>query len=106
MIQTLRREGIKARGWLPKEFRFPDNKIAGFKEASWIIAPDPDSPDKSGDTVWLPDDSIYPEASSLIDHCAAISEDDSHEHDDRGDAMKMAVSVFRRRGGGRKQRAK
>ena len=102
LIQTLRREGVKARGWLPKDFKFPDNKIAGFKEASWIIAPDPDSGETTGDTIWLPSEEIYPESSSFIDHCAAISEDDSHEHDDRGDAMKMAVSVFRKRGGGRK----
>ena len=102
LIQTLRREGVKARGWLPKMFKFPDNKIAGFKEASWIIAPDPESADKSGDTVWLPSEEIYPGTPSFIAHCAAISEDDSHEHDDRGDAMKMAVSIFRKRGGGRK----
>ena len=102
LIQTLRREGVKARGWLPKQFKFPDNKIAGFKEVSWIVAPDPDSNETTGDTVWLPAESIHPWVSSLIDHCAAISEDDTHDNDDRGDAMKIAVSVFRQRGGGRK----
>lgn len=103
LVQTLRQEGVKARGWLPKDYKFPDNKIAGFKEASWIIAPDPDSKRVTGDTVWLPSHTIYPEVRSFIDHCAAISEDDSHDHDDRGDTMKMAVSVFRKRGGGRKR---
>lgn len=103
LIQTLRREGVKARGWLPKEFKFPANKIAGFKEASWAIAPDPATGRTTGDKVWLPDEKIYPGVSSLIDHCAAISEDDSHDNDDRGDAMKMAISIFRKRGGGRRR---
>ncbi len=101
LIQTLRREKIKARGWLPKKFQFPDNKIAGFKEMSWIVAPDVASGETTGD-VWLPHESIYPDIDSFIDHCGAISEDDSHEHDDRGDAAKMAVSIFRKMGGGRK----
>jgi len=102
LIQTLRRQSgengkkIKARGWLPKQFKFPDNKIAGFKEMSWLVAPDPKSGETTG-RVWLPDSEIYPHVDSFIDHCGAISEDDSHENDDRGDAAKIAVSIFRKR---------
>lgn len=100
LIQTLRREQIRARGWSPKAFDFPDNKIAGFKEMSWLVAPHPDSEYGTGD-VWIPDDSIYAGGQSFIDHCAAISEDETHEYDDRGDAAKIAVSVWRKMGGGR-----
>lgn len=99
LVQTLRREQIQARGWLPKDYRFPDNKIAGFKEAAWLASPHPDSKHSTGD-IWLPDSSIYPDIDSFIDQCASISEDDSHDHDDRADAMKMAVSIWRKMGGG------
>lgn len=98
LIQTLRREGIRARGWLPKAFSFPANKIAGFKEMSWLVAPDVDRGETTGD-VWLPSHDIYADVDSFIDHCAAISEDESHDHDDRGDAAKIAVSIFRKRRG-------
>ncbi len=113
LIQTLRTApyNVRAKGWRPKDFRFPDNKTAGFKEASNIVAPTPVinkntgelwiPEDISGD-VWLPDDTIYSGTSSFIEHCAAINGDESQEHDDRGDAMKMAVSIWRKMGGGRK----
>jgi predicted phage terminase large subunit-like protein len=113
LIQTLRTDPykIRAKGWRPKDFRFPDNKTAGFKEASNIVAPTPVVNKNTGDLwipddisgdVWLPDDTIYSGTSSLIEHMAAINGEESQEHDDRGDALKMAVAIWRKMGGGRK----
>lgn len=114
LIQTLRAApySVRAKGWRPKDFRFPDNKTAGFKEASNIVAPEPEMhpitrelyiPDDKTGNVWLPDDTIYSGTSSLIEHMGAINGAESQEYDDRGDAVKMAVSIWRKMGGGRRE---
>ena len=102
LIQSLRRERVMAIPWLPRRYKFPEGKIDGFREASWVIAPDIDIGETVG-PVWLPGDKIYPGIKTFIEQVGALSADDTHAHDDRADCLRIACSVFKRLGGGVKR---
>ena len=89
LIQTLKKHGINARNWKPKSFKFPDDKVGRVKESSWNIM--------NGD-IWLPSQSDWTQG--FIDECSKFTNNDTHRHDDQVDAMTMAVSVWRKNGGG------
>lgn len=91
LIQTLRKNGIKAQAWKPRDYGYPDDKVGRVKEASWLIF--------SGD-VWLPDPDEAPWVDSVVDQCSAFTEDDSHAADDDVDCITMATSIFSHYGGG------
>lgn len=91
LIQSLRKRGIRAVAWKPKDYGYPDDKVGRVKEASWNIF--------SGD-VWLPDPEIAPWVEQVVDQCSAFTADDSHAHDDDVDCITMAVSVWTKYGGG------
>lgn len=91
LIQSLRKRGIRAVAWKPKDYGYPDDKVGRVKEASWNIF--------SGD-IWLPDPEIAPWVEQVVDQCSAFTADDSHAHDDDVDCITMAVSVWTKYGGG------
>ncbi|MOA03941.1 Terminase-like family protein [compost metagenome] len=91
LIQTLRKNGVKAQAWKPRDYGYPDDKVGRVKEASWLIF--------SGD-VWLPDPDEAPWVDSVVDQCSAFTEDDSHAADDDVDCITMATSIFSHYGGG------
>lgn len=94
LIQTLRKNGIRAVGWKPKDYGYPDDKVGRGKEASWNIF--------AGD-VWLPDPEICPWVEQVVDQASAFTNDDSHANDDDVDNITMAVSVWTKYGGGTKR---
>lgn len=94
LIQTLRKNGIKAVGWKPKDYGYPDDKVGRVKEASWNIF--------NGD-IWLPDPEIAPWIEQVVDQCSAFTADDSHANDDDVDNITTAVSVWTKYGGGTKR---
>ena len=87
--QTLFREGINAVAWSPKEYDYPDDKVARMKEASW---------DGFCGKVYLKKNDRMSEY--LVNEAALFSEDMSHSHDDSCDAFNMAHSIWRYNGGG------
>lgn len=91
LIQTLRKAGVKAKPWKPRDYGYPDDKTGRVKEASWNVF--------SGD-VWLPDPEEYPWVESIVDQASAFTPDDTHAHDDDVDCITMAVSIWTRHGGG------
>lgn len=94
LIQSLRRQGVRATAWKPKDYQYPDDKVGRVKEASWLIF--------SGD-VWLPDPEIAPWIESVVDQCSAFTADDSHANDDDVDNITMATSIWSHYGGGRRR---
>jgi predicted phage terminase large subunit-like protein len=91
LVQSLRRNGVRAHAWKPKDYGYPDDKVGRVKEASWLIF--------SGD-VWLPDPEVAPWIDSVVDQCSAFTADDSHAADDDVDAITMATSIWSHYGGG------
>lgn len=87
--QTLAREGLEAIAWTPKEYEYPDDKVARTKTASW---------DVFCGKVYLPENNRMSEY--LINESALFSEDMSHAHDDSVDTFSMAHSVWKYYGGG------
>ena len=87
--QTLAREGITAIAWSPKEYEYPDDKVARTKTMSW---------DVFCGKLWLPKDSRMSEY--LVKESALFSEDMSHAHDDSVDTASMAHSIWKYYGGG------
>ena len=87
--QTLEREGIKAIAWSPREYEYPDDKVARTKTMSW---------DVFCGKLYLPEGSRMTEY--LINESALFSEDMSHSHDDSVDTASMAHSVWKYYGGG------
>jgi predicted phage terminase large subunit-like protein len=86
--QTLSNEGINALAWLPKEFDYPDNKVARTREASWDVCKG---------LVYLPYG--HPMSEELVLEASLFSEDMSHAHDDKVDTFTMAHSIWRYYGG-------
>ena len=69
--QTLSREDIEAIAWSPKEYEYPDDKVARTKTASW---------DVFCGKVYLPKDNRMSEY--LVNEASLFAEDMSHSHDD------------------------
>ena len=91
LIQTLRKQGVKAQAWKPEDYGYPADKVGRVKEASWNIF--------SGD-IWLPDPDEAPWIDSVVDQCSAFTADDSHAHDDDVDCITMGISIWTHYGGG------
>lgn len=87
--QTLSREGIEAIAWSPKEYEYPEDKVARAKTFSW---------DVFCGKVFVPAGEQTTEY--LINECALFSEDMSHAHDDAEDTANMAHSIWKYYGGG------
>jgi predicted phage terminase large subunit-like protein len=94
LIQSLRKQGINAAKWAPKNYGYPDDKVGRVKESSWSIF--------NGD-IWLPDPEIAPWIDSVVNQCSAFTTNDSHANDDDVDCITMAVSVWTHYGGGTKR---
>lgn len=91
LVQTLRKNGVKAQPWKPEKYGYPADKVGRVKEASWLI---------HAGAIWLPgDDSPWVDA--VVDQCSAFTADDSHAHDDDVDCITMATSIWSHYGGGR-----
>ena len=93
LVQTMRREGLRVREWLPDDKTAPD-KVARAKQASIPI---------SAGRVFVPDPKMlgYRWVDSFINEHSAFTVDDSHLHDDAVDAETMAILLWMQRGGGR-----
>lgn len=101
--QMLHTAGIPAQAWAPRDFDFPEDKVARVRAASWAV---------HGGKVFLPSGQSkicvgegkvieVAEASRiLMEEAAAFSSDMSHAHDDHVDAFTMAVSLWQQAGGG------
>lgn len=87
--QTLMREGINSVAWSPKEYEYPDDKVARAKTFSW---------DVFCGKVYIPENNQMSEY--LVNECALFSEDMSHQHDDAEDTANMCHSVWKYNGGG------
>lgn len=87
--QTLSREGIEAIAWSPKEYEYPEDKVARAKTFSW---------DVFCGKVFVPAGEQTTEY--LVNECALFSEDMSHAHDDAEDTANMAHSIWKYYGGG------
>ncbi len=87
--QTLKRQGMKAVAWKPKDYRYPEDKIGRVQESSLLI--------KAG-LVYLPKDAPWlPELQAELD---GFSELGAIGYDDQVDGLTMACSVWRSMGGG------
>lgn len=89
LVQTLKRVGIQAIGWKPRDYKFPEDKVGRVSESSWIL---------SRGVVYL--GRHMAGVSDFVDECSEFSEDGSTGHDDQVDAFTMAMSVWRSMGGG------
>lgn len=69
--QTLFNEGINAVAWTPKDFDYPDNKVARTKTLSW---------DVYRGMVYVPENDEM--SDYLINEASLFAEDMSHSHDD------------------------
>ena len=87
--QTLAREGIEAIAWSPKEYEYPDDKVARTKTMSW---------DVFCSKLFLPRDNRMSEY--LVNESALFAEDMSQSHDDSVDSASMAHSIWKFYGGG------
>lgn len=94
LIQSLRKQGIRAKAYNPRHYGYPDDKVGRVKEASWLIF--------SGD-VWLPDPEIAPWVESVVNQCSAFTTNDSHANDDDVDCITTATSIWSHYGGGTKR---
>lgn len=93
LIQSLRREGIPAKEWLPDDKTAPD-KVARAKQCTMPI---------SAGRVFLPNFKLpgYKWVEHFVNEHSAFTDDDSHLHDDCVDANTMAHLIWMQRGGGR-----
>lgn len=102
--QMLSQVGVPAQAWNPREFEYPDDKVARMRSASWGV---------HGGMVYLPEGNevvrvgedkevrVAMHAKVLMEEAAAFAADMSHAHDDHCDAFTMADSLWRQAGGGR-----
>lgn len=92
----LQRSNAKVVLWVPKHYRYPDDKVGRMKEWSHQV---------HAGCIWLPGEGAWPshktvEAASFVDEHSAFTADDTHLHDDRCDGATMAGSVWTKKGGG------
>lgn len=92
MVQTLRREGLAFRPWLPNDKTAPD-KVARAKQCALPI---------SAGRVFLPDPAMpgYRWVEGFVNEHSAFTDDDSHLYDDQVDAQTEALLIWMQRGGG------
>lgn len=101
--QMLLTSGIPAQAWVPRDFEYPDDKVARMRAASWAVHGGkvflPSGPEKvvvdQGVEVY-----VAPHAKILMEEAAAFADDMSHAHDDHCDTFTMADSLWKSAGGG------
>lgn len=96
LLQTIRRDSIKAYPWKPKDYTWPEDKVGRAQMLALQV---------HGGVVWIPhldpdEPSHQPWAQAFIDEHTAFTKDDTHAHDDQKDAADMAMSVWVKSGGG------
>ncbi|MBL4769497.1 MAG: phage terminase large subunit [Rhodobacteraceae bacterium] len=93
LIQTLQREGIDARAWVPTDYETDADKVARVKDSAYLIY---------AGKVWLPDPDQRGNAwvSDFVNEASAFTADDSHISDDQVDTMTMGVLTWKDLGGG------
>lgn len=87
--QTLTSQGINAMCWKPRDYDYPDNKVARTKELSFDVY--------RGLVKIKKDDKM---STYLVNEAALFAADMSHAHDDSVDTCSMAHSIWRYAGGG------
>ena len=94
LVQSLRREGIAAKPWEPKDKTAKD-KVGRAKQCTMPLA---------AGRVYLPDwRALGPEyrwVEKFVNEHTAFTDDDSHLNDDMVDAHTEASSIWQERGGG------
>lgn len=103
LVQTLRREGLPFREWLPPH---ADEKI--LPNSTVLSGPDKTSRVKqssipiSSGRVFLPWPGMagFRWSEGLVSECGAFTSDDSHLYDDQVDTMTEALLIWMQRGGG------
>jgi predicted phage terminase large subunit-like protein len=91
LVQTCSRAGMNAVAWKPKDYQFPEDKVGRANESALII---------SMGCVYLPRNAIWVPA-YVTEHAEFTEDDDEYDHDDQVDGTTMAMSIWRRMGGGR-----
>ncbi len=102
LVQVLKTSGVPARGWTPKEFDYPDDKVSRMNTFAFSV---------HGGHVYLPrgPESVIVDidraenvtlfARVLMEEAAAFARDMSHTHDDHCDTATMADSLWKNAGG-------
>lgn len=103
LVQMLIDVGVPAQAWTPKEFNFPDDKVARMRATAFPV---------HGGKIYLPigDEKVVVDVDTevrvamhskvLMEEAAAFAADMSHSHDDHCDTLTMADSLWRDAGGG------
>jgi len=90
LVQTLAREGLNVIAWKPRDYQFPDDKIGRANEASLLI---------SMGVVYLPNNAGW--VHDFVTECSEFTDDkEAGGYDDQVDALTMAISIWRQKGGG------
>lgn len=92
LVQTLRREGVAARAWEPKD-KTPKDKVGRAKHSTMPMA---------AHRVFLPNPDLRENkwVQGFINEHSAFTDDDSHLNDDQVDTHTEASSIWQERGGG------
>lgn len=93
LVQSLRKKGIKAIPWKPKDYQMGDDKVSRVNESLWKIA--------NGD-VWIPDDGVINSITGrrmeftedFVAECERFTDNDQHLHDDMVDCLTMNISIW------------
>jgi predicted phage terminase large subunit-like protein len=92
LVQTLRREGLRVKEWLP-DAKYPD-KVARANQCTLPI---------SAGRIFIPDSKMpgYHWVDGFVNECSAFSAELDYLHDDQVDTMTSAILIWLERGGGR-----
>ena len=92
LVQQLRVVGgVPTKEWVPKHYKYPDDKVGRAEYANWSII--------SGDVYYVDD---APWSATFREEIEKFTRTDTHAHDDQVDAMTMAIAYWTRQGGGKK----
>ena len=83
--------GVPTKEWIPKHYKYPDDKVGRAEYANWSII--------SGDVYYVDD---APWSATFREEVEKFTRTDTHAHDDQVDAMTMAIAYWTRQGGGKK----
>lgn len=94
LVQTMRHQGLRVRGWVPKEHNAAEDKVGRASQCTIPI---------SAGRVFLPYNRLpgFEWVDGFVNEHFAFTNDDSHLNDDQIDAAMMAILTWLKRGGGR-----
>lgn len=85
LVQTLRKEGVNAIPWVPRDYNYPDDKVGKMNTITLPL---------SDGRMWLPADKNKAWCDRFISQMIEFSSDMSHANDDMCDAACIGVSLL------------